>query len=200
MSKPLLIIAILCLPYGLRAHQPDISSTMLVEQTEEIWLLQVRGALTAFEYLVQDHYGASTYATPEEFRQLVDEYLRSRISIEFGGGEMATLADGAVKLGHETMVTYRLDASLSDAASLVVTNTSFRPIRHNQNVLYFVRAGAAREQFILSDDNDQRVKLEASEGKFVLAAPSSGWVGFLPYFMSFGLALAVAMGYSSSRR
>ena len=44
----IILIWATCFCNKLQAHQPELSTTMLIEQPEGQWLLQVRSALTAF--------------------------------------------------------------------------------------------------------------------------------------------------------
>ena len=122
------MLSVLCTSWQVQAHQPDLSSIILSEQGEQNWVLQVRSALTAFEYAIEDHYGAGSYTTPEEFQQLVVNFIRERISIRFNDTDAAELQNGMVKLGHETNVIFQLVGTPEAIRSLAVEHNSFSNI------------------------------------------------------------------------
>ena len=82
MLRIFLFLFTIAISNFLYAHQPDQSSTMLVEKGEGVWILQVRAALTAFEYEVHHTFGTESYKTPEEFNELVLTHLVT-FSIKF---------------------------------------------------------------------------------------------------------------------
>jgi len=51
----LITLGLLLISWGAKAHQADLSSTLLVEQGENAWILQIRASLTAFEYEIEHH-------------------------------------------------------------------------------------------------------------------------------------------------
>lgn len=103
-----LFLSTLLFSFNTIEHQPDLSSTMLVEHEDGKWILQVRAALTAFEYEVNTHYGKDSYKTPEEFNALVIRHLSENISISFNANEVIELKNGQVKLGHETSAVFEV--------------------------------------------------------------------------------------------
>ena len=102
INRFLIMLCVLCISWGVKAHQPDLSSTILVEQGENKWVLQIRAALTAFEYEIEQTYGKDSYETPEEFQDLVIKHVQEHISILYNKANTAVLQNGKVKLGHET--------------------------------------------------------------------------------------------------
>ncbi len=175
MVKFLMILSAFCFSSGLQGHQPDLSSIILAEQGENKWVLQVRSALTAFEYVVEEKFGPSAYATPEEFQQLVVDYLRAHISIEFNGANKAVLENGMVKLGHETNVVFQLQGTPEMIHSLAVENKSFQYIARNKGILIVYKEGFSKDQFTLNDDNGHRIALKVGTNKFEAVEPEPLW-------------------------
>lgn len=163
------LLGLLCLSLSAYAHQPDLSSTILAEKGENEWVLQIRASLTAFEYEVEARFGESAYATPEEFRELVNEHLQKEIILRFNDGTVTALKDGMVKLGHETTATFQLTGLPKEITSVMVRNAAFSNISRNQSALYLVKEGFDRKQFVLNDDNGHSATLEISGTHFVLA-------------------------------
>lgn len=153
------------------AHQPDISSTMLVEQGENQWVLQIRASLTAFQYEIKYHFGDSAYATPEEFMQLVLNHVKENTAIQFNDAHVS-LDSGMVRLGHETNVVFKVSGTPEDIKSLAVQNSSFKDISRNQSALILFKEGFEKEQFILNKENEHAIKLKVVDSKFVIDTPS----------------------------
>lgn len=186
------MLSVLCTSWQVQAHQPDLSSIILSEQGEQNWVLQVRSALTAFEYAIEDHYGAGSYTTPEEFQQLVVNFIRERISIRFNDTDAAELQNGMVKLGHETNVIFQLVGTPEAIRSLAVEHNSFSNIPHNQSVLMVYKKDFEKKQFMLNSTNGHSIRLEAGNAEFLVVEPDQG--SLMPYSLLFaGMAVAAVM-------
>lgn len=176
MQKSTIIIVtlcVLCLSFKAKAHSPDVSTTLLVQQDDNKWVLQIRAALTAFEYVVAEEFGKSSYSTPEEFREMVLKGVKENTGIIFNKNNSVTLSNGLVKLGHETSVNFELEGTVEDLSSLDFANTTFSAIPRNKGALYVVKQGYDREQFILSKDNDYKVSLKVGESAFEISSPTA---------------------------
>ena len=167
----LITLCIICISFGVKAHRPDLSSTLLVQQGENKWVLQVRSALTAFEYEIENHFGKSAYNSPEEFQKLVVDYVQNNIAIKVNGENAVVFQNGNVKLGHETNATFEVIGMPKNIQSLVVKNSSFSNISRNQSALIVVKKGFSKDQFILNNDNGHIVELQVKNSKLELVAP-----------------------------
>lgn len=168
MMKYFLSICLAVTSLLAQAHQPDLSSTLLVEQEDGSWILTIRASLTAFEYEVHTKYGEDSYKTPEEFKELVICHLTESIWIGFGRNQAVSLEDGFVKLGHETNVVFRLLGMPKTLSNLIVENDCFKNIHGNQSALIILKKGFEKKQFILSPSNNHIVRLKARENYFEL--------------------------------
>lgn len=166
------MLCLLYIPWGVKAHQPDLSSTLLVEQADNKWVLHVRAALTAFEYEIDQHFGADSYATPEEFQQLLLNHVKDNVSILYNGKDAAVLQNGIVKLGHETSVTFEVVGTPETMKTLRVKNSSFSHISRNQSAIIILKKGFSKCQFILNSSNKHSIKLEVENSKFELISPA----------------------------
>lgn len=187
ITRFLTLLSVLCISSQVQAHQPDLSSIILAEQGDNKWVLQVRSALTAFEYMVEEHYGASAYTTPEEFQELVVNYVRDNISIRFNEADVAVLQHGMVKLGHETNVIFQLAGTPEAVHSLMVENRSFSDIPRNKSVLIVYKEGFSKDQFTLNEDNEHRIKLKVGNFTFVAVEQANGWPPL--YFLLIAMAM-----------
>ncbi|MDA7501976.1 hypothetical protein N8482_01755 [Chitinophagales bacterium] len=157
-----------------KAHNPDVSSTLLVEQTEGKWLLQIRAALTAFEFQVEEHYGENSYTSPEEFEQLVIDHVRKNISILFNQSDPIELQHGLVKLGHETSVTFEVKGVPTSFELLTLKNSSFSDITRNQGTLIILKEGFEKSKFTLNNTNDHTVNLKVDNSTLREIAKAQG--------------------------
>lgn len=161
-----LILSTLFFSFTMSEHQPELSSTMLVERADGTWVLQVRAALTAFEFEVHTHYGKDSYETPEAFNNLVIKHLINNISIAFNGEQAVKLQKGYVKLGHETNVIFEMPGVPKEIIKVIATNTGFKDIQDNKSALIILKKGFEKKQFMLDNNNNHTAQLKALENQF----------------------------------
>lgn len=154
------------MPFLTMAHQPDVSSTMLVEQSPDKWVLQVRSALSALEYEIRFTYGENAYSTSEEFQALVVDYMQKNISVAFDG-QRVDLLNGYAKLGHESSVVFEIYDAPKSLNIIEVRNSAFKDISKNQSALMVFKKDVAKEQFVLNVANKHTAKLKFENTKFV---------------------------------
>ena len=173
MLKMLLVLSLLIGAGQVEAHQTEFSTTILAQQATGQWVVQVRSALTAFEYEIHQHYGESSYATPQEFNELVKAYVQAHLAILVNGEQAAALGNGIVKLGHETSVTFEVTGIPDTLQSLAVTNSFFKDIARNQNALVVLKQGFSRQRVFLNNDNAHTVHFAARGAEFEVVDQSS---------------------------
>lgn len=195
MCIPLLSLSIFA-----NAHQPDISSTILSEQENTKWILQVRSALTAFEYEIKTHFGDSSFSTPEEFGELVISHMQRNISIISNGDIQAQLTNGKIKLGHETNVVFEVKNIPTNIKSFDITNSGFKDISRNQSALIVVKKGFEKQQFILNNNNDHSVNLIVDNSKFVEGKKQELNNYTIPIICALALLFSVIMLFVIYRR
>ncbi|MCM4170776.1 hypothetical protein DHD32_04750 [Arenibacter sp. TNZ] len=150
-----------------KAHQADVSTTMLVEKQDNSWVLQISASLTAFQQEIRTHFSETPYQTPEEFQQMVLEHIKNNLQISFNGVGDISLSNGRVILGHDTKVVFEVFGIPSEINSVLVKNSAFKDIHKNQSALFLFKEGFSKEQFVLNEANDHTLALEASGNKFV---------------------------------
>ena len=152
----------------MQAHQPDLSSTMLIEREDNTWILQVRAAMTAFEYEVAVQFPERTFEDVDEFKEMLIEHVKANISVRFNEEPEMVLESAFVKLGHESNVLFELKGVPEDFNSLFVQNSSFKDISRNQSGLVVFKEGFAKKQFVLNNANGHSAELKVKENSFVL--------------------------------
>jgi hypothetical protein len=183
------------------AHQPDISSTMLAENEQGEWILQIRAAMTAFEYEVHYMFGDKSYATPEEFEELVIKHVKDNFSAIGDDSIPLELTTGQVRLGHETSVYFQLPNMSSDVEQLEIINTTFADINRNQTALVFAPKGVKPIQLKLDSKNNHStaIKRENETWSFTIARDNlSSMAGYLPYMIG-GMSFLLSILWGTTR-
>lgn len=160
----LITVAFLLITWGVKAHQPGLSSIILVENESNKWILQIRTGLTALESEVNIKYAKGSYKTPEEFKQKVIEILKENVSISFDGKQVV-FTKPRVKLGHETIVLFEFEGGDS-YKKIDVTNTSFKDIYKSKSTLLVLKNGFKKNKFTLEKENNYSVRLIADRLSF----------------------------------
>lgn len=163
----MIMISLVFFSFNKKNHDPVYSTTILIEQGDGSWVLQVYSALTAFEHEVHTNYGKDSYKTPEEFNTLVIQHLIKNLSIKINSKHAVRLEKGYVKLGHETTAVFEVAGIPKKLTNILFSNSSFKDIHDNQNTLIILKKGFKKQHFILNDSNGHSVKLKTSKNKFV---------------------------------
>ncbi len=199
MYKKILFIGLLLITLNVKAHQADVSTTMLVEKENGTWVLQISASLTAFQQEIRTHFSETPYKTPEEFQQMVLEHIQNNLHISFNDTDVS-FGKGVVKLGHETKVVFEVFSIPSEITSVLVKNSAFKEIHRNQSALMLFKKGYTKEQFVLNNANNHTLALQVNGNEFVEISKSranmfssSKWI-----FIGFGIVLVVSM-YSISK-
>tara|TARA_R110000823_G_scaffold297227_1_gene417341 strand:- start:3656 stop:4378 length:723 start_codon:yes stop_codon:yes gene_type:complete len=167
MKKYMLLLVVFGFSMASFSHNPNVSTTMLVEKEGNSWVLQISASLTAFQQEIRTHFAETPYQTPEEFRQMVLEHIKNNLQISFNGEEDISFGNGAVKLGHETMVVFEVFGIPSEINSVLVTNSAFKDIHQNQSALVLLKEGFGKDRFVLNNGNEHTLSLEVVGNEFV---------------------------------
>ncbi len=185
--------------FSLKAHQPDISSTMLVEQENGDWLFQITAPLTAFQQEVWYVHGKESYSTPEEFNAFVLELVKNNVSVTFNKQEPSTLKAGQVFLGHETKVLFSISKNNNALQFLTIKNASFKNIHKSKSSVIILKKGYEKHIFTLSQDNHHVVNLKVKDTSFIEVAPSS-FIEKYAIWLSVGLAILLSVVWFAIKR
>ena len=193
MKKYILVLVAGLFSMASFAHNPEISTTMLVEKENNVWVLQLSASLTAFQQEIKTHYAETPYKTPEEFQQMVLEHVKKNLHITFNEGEAVTFSKGIVKLGHETKVVFEVFGTPLDIKSASITNTVFEDIHRSQGALVIFKEGFEKKQFILNDSNDFTIALQADNNQFTQVSEQKASV--LSSIVLFSLIGIIGLGF-----
>ncbi|WP_192877672.1 MULTISPECIES: hypothetical protein [Arenibacter] len=197
MYRRILIICLLFTAMTVKAHQADVSTTMLVEKQDNSWVLQISASLTAFQHEIRTHFADTPYQTPEEFQQMVLEHIKNNLHISFNGVGDISFSNGVVILGHETKVVFEVFGIPSEINSVLVKNSAFKDIHKNQSALFLFKEGFSKEQFVLNEANNHTLALEVSGNKFVEAGHNEASIfSSSTAFVLLGVSAIVVLGLS----
>jgi hypothetical protein len=177
------------------AHDPNTSTTMLVEKENNVWVLQISASLTAFQQEINTHYSETPYKTPEEFRYMVLEHVKSNLHITYNGNEDIRFGKGIVKLGHETTVVFEVFGTPLDIKSAVITNTVFEDIHKSQSALILLKEGFSKKHFMLNDANNYTLALQVDGNEFTEVTVQKA--NLFPPLLLFALIGFLGIGYLS---
>lgn len=158
MYKKISCIGLLFIVMSAKAHQADVSTTMLVEKEDNSWVLQISASLTAFQHEVQTHFSETPYQSPEEFQVMVLEHVKNNLRIRFNEMDI-TFGKGIVQLGHETKVVFEIFGIPRDIQTVQIKNTAFQDIHKNQSALVLLKKHFNKEHFVLNGANNHTLKL-----------------------------------------
>lgn len=175
------------------AHNPDISTMLLVEKENNVWVLQLSASLTAFQQEVKIHFSETPYKTPEAFQEMVLQHIKNNLQMQFNVAENVTLSKGIVQLGHETKVVFEVFGIPSELHSVAITNTAFKDIHKSQSALVLLKEGFKKNQFVLNDANNHTVSLAVANNEFIEKVVNSA--SFLSSKILFVLSGLLALGF-----
>ena len=81
LIKSIILIAAWLSATATEAHQPNISSVMLIEQESGTWTVQFNAGILGFQYAVEEEHGKGSYSTVEKFNQLLLAHLHENMEI-----------------------------------------------------------------------------------------------------------------------
>jgi len=162
----IIMLSMLFFSFNKIDHDPLYSTTILIEQEDGSWVLQIHSALTAFEHEVHTNYGKDSYTTPEEFNALVIQHVLKNLSITFNSKNTVSFKNGYMKLGHETSAVFEVVGIPKKATKVQFTNSSFKDVYNNQNTLMVLKKGSKKQIFLLNDSNQHSIELKVSNNQF----------------------------------
>lgn len=173
-SKKLIMMLSWCwllLPFTMLAHSTAQSSSLLVEDNNGNYTLQVRASLAAFEYVVHEEFTAQGYTNPQEFEALVLKLLSKQLAL-YINDKKVSLTNPRVKLGHESLVVYHVSVP-ADVENVAITNTLFKTIYKSKNLFIVLKNGIQKNLFTLDNTNQYSIALKIEKDQFVLVSAAN---------------------------
>ncbi|QMW05179.1 hypothetical protein [Spirosoma foliorum] len=172
MKKLLFISLFMYMPISLLAHNPQISTLVLVQNEHKQWNLIIGSSLTAFQYALQNKglLNPSDTIQAARFQKLILDYLRENIQLSSNGDQRITLKNGMMILNHQTDVRYDLPEMPQQLQTLIIRQQSFASLKNHYCLLKISPYGGTSSSFILQPDNDFTISLQL-EGNHLIEVP-----------------------------
>ena len=140
-------------------------STVLFSKTDDGKIvMQINSSLTAFQGEVNYNNPKNSYATPEEFQQLVIKHFYKNFSIEVNGDVELKFINPIVILGHETKLVAEVVGMPEQLTSIFVKNEVFKDIYNNQSLVIFGLNGfPENKNFVVNKENNYQLNLELKD-------------------------------------
>ena len=146
------------------AHQIDMSTVLFSKTNDGKIVMQVTSSLTAFQGEVNYNNPKNSYATPEEFQQLVIKHFYKNFSIEVNGDVELKFINPIVILGHETKLVAEVVGMPEQLTSIFVKNEVFKDIYNNQSLVIFGLNGfPENKNFVVNKENNYQLNLELKD-------------------------------------
>lgn len=183
MKKYILLSIVLLASLTVFAHGSKSSSFFLAESLPGVWNIQVGASSAAFqyEYIALNDKKSLDNLDPEDFKQWIIDHLKNTIIIKVNG-EIISLGNGFVKLGHQTSAKILAENMPNTVESISVQNLGFsKGLKNHKSHFKVIRSGDYSEKFILNTDNKYSINLEYNWGKLKIKGTSTN----RNYFYSF---------------
>jgi hypothetical protein len=194
MKKLKAILLFILMSTIAQAHQPDLSMLMVYQTPEGKYYLQMTGSLVAFENMVDFKYGKNSYKTPEEFKALFVKHFGESFSMETNNKNKLNFGNAKVILGHETKFIAEVLNMPKDINSMGVRNDVFKEMPQNQCILIFTAEKLPKQQFVLSKENNNEIKILFENGKWNLKDYEETKMGHFKIMLSITLTSILLIG------
>ncbi|MBX9888573.1 MAG: hypothetical protein K2Y30_11640 [Flavobacteriaceae bacterium] len=165
--KQCLFFVALFVSFASYAHQPDVSTAVLSKTDDGKYILQITSSLSAFEGEIDYLYSKGAYKTPEDFIKLVVDHFNKNVFFIVNEKDTLKFGKPLVLLGHESKLVVEILNFPKNTNSFYFRNTMFKDMPHNQMAVIMLIEGFPKEQYILTNENEQTIQLELKEGAWV---------------------------------
>ncbi|MFD1551547.1 hypothetical protein DNU06_03415 [Putridiphycobacter roseus] len=156
-----------------KAHSPNISSTIIAQQEDQKWILQIVTSMRAFQTIFKNNLGENAYSSIEEFKKLVLSHLKNNIKIVCDDQKVINISNGKISLGHEMKVAYPLINMPNDFRKIQVSNKSFTQFHNSKSTLIILKNGVISKPLELNKNNDFQLNLKIKNNKLMVNESNS---------------------------
>lgn len=202
MKKLLILSLLIGMTLSIRAHNPQISTLVLVQQPNKQWHLMVGSSLSAFQYALQSKelLNPSDTIQASTFQALLLNYLRDHIQLSLNDGQPLKLTNGMMIVNHQTDVRFDVPGMPQHLQSLVISQQSFVDLKHHYCLLKISPYGGTSSQFILQHNNHFTVSLRAEGNHLTAVSPPSNQYGIQRIALGSGIALLGLFLYTQRKK
>ena len=165
MKKILVLLSIIFSSF-FSAHQIDLASIIFSKTDDGKVIVQITSSLTAFQTEVNYNNEENSYATPEEFRQLVIKHFQKNFSFVVNDTSLK-FKNTIVILGHETKIVTEVVGMPKNIHSFSIKNEIFKEIHNNQSVVIFALPDFSEKlNFEINKENEYILNLKLKDGSW----------------------------------
>ncbi|MUH35693.1 hypothetical protein D9O36_07570 [Zobellia amurskyensis] len=150
------------------AHSSQIATMTLAEDQQNNWTLHISSSFDGFRYQLAQNYPdiKTDELSADEFQKLVINYVKDNILLNANSGFIGELREGAIKIGHQTDLKFRVAGLPNDIKTLRVQLKGFAETSKHNTVFKIVDHADTSKNFVIKKDNQFTIQIEKSNGQF----------------------------------
>ncbi|SIS84612.1 hypothetical protein SAMN05421766_104341 [Zobellia uliginosa] len=150
------------------AHSSQIATMTLAQDQENNWTLHISSSFNGFRsQLIQNYPDLQMDAlSADEFQKLVITYVKDNILLKANSDFTGELKEGAIKMGHQTDLKFRVVGLPSALTTLQVKLKGFKQNSKHNTVFKIIDQADSSENFVIKKDNQFTVQVEKINGHF----------------------------------
>lgn len=145
------------------AHSSTLSAFIIKQGDDGQYLMQFHSALTGMEAQI-NHSGAS-YSDAEAFKQLALTRFKQTVQLRINQHDV-TFDDLSIQLGHNTLISARLNTPSTPTTAVELHNTFFKDIPRNQMRVIFKGENLPSEPYTLNKANRHQLNIALNNGQW----------------------------------
>ncbi|WP_276167910.1 hypothetical protein [Zobellia alginiliquefaciens] len=165
-----LIIGILISFYTLSAsaHSSQIATMTLAQDQQNNWSLHISSSFNGFRnQLIQNFPDIKVDdLSADDFQKLVIAYVKDNIVLNGNSGFIGELREGAIKMGHQTDLKFRVTGLPNKLSTLQVKLKGFSEASKHNTVFKIIDPTVTSKNFVIKKDNQFAVSIEKANGAF----------------------------------
>ncbi|PKA99090.1 hypothetical protein B0O79_2788 [Flavobacteriaceae bacterium MAR_2009_75] len=182
----------------INAHSAQISTMTLAQNQQKEWTLHISSSFDGFRnQLVQNFPEVKIdELSADEFQKLIIQYVKDNILINANIDFVGELKEGAIKLGHQTDMKFRIIGLPEDIKTLLVKLNGFDEKSNYNSVFKIVTQAGTSKNFVLKKANGFQVSIEKVNDKFQLTIDEQSLVwpfAILAFLVLFALLTVYRM-------
>ncbi|SHJ76520.1 hypothetical protein [Pseudozobellia thermophila] len=167
--KRIVFVLLMCVfcPFA-NAHNPQIATMTLAQDPQGHYTLHISSAFDGFRNRLIGNYPEIDVdgLTSNEFQKLLVQYLRENISIRGNYDYTAVLGEGAIRLGHQTDIKFKLTGLPEEPTRLQVKLKGLDEASNHHTIFKITGGANGSKNFVLKKANGFEVSIKNTNGTF----------------------------------
>jgi regulator of replication initiation timing len=163
LLKTVALISMVLATTKLKAHEPQLSSFALIEQTAGDWIIKINASITAFQYELELSKENTFYSNIDEFKELLLEHIEENIHLTMNRHIKPTLSEGSVLIDRSTTVSFKLDGVPEKIEEVSLKNESLTNVNSSQYIFSIHKLGLEAKDFLVSNAANEQISASITE-------------------------------------